>query len=515
MKETRVYSRDFLLLLSILTLIPLAFSSSFYTSFLVPKVVLLYVLAPLLLCSLKITFLPHSNLFICVSTFFAATALSAAFASDPVPAISGSHFNHMGLITLLCIYMGYLGVVYNLWGRRERVEVVMLVVGCVGTVVGFYGVAQYFGIDPFKSSGLGEERLFRAVSTLGHANYLGNYLLYALPLALWAVVSRSGWMRIVLGMGVWAMVVAILLSGTRGAWIGMVVGLGLFVFLQKQVLSELKRYLAVVLIGLLLIVFLSASSLIVDRVKSFRDEGFTGSGRTLLWRDSLRMLPDYLLTGCGPEGYRREFLRYKSRELTLISPDINNESSHNAYLDAFLSFGLVGGLAYLALIGLAFRSLYRSFRVPEKRLAAASVMAALTEVCIHNLFIYDQLATGLYFFSFIGLVQALESVGASSAPDRRLWWMYAVRALAGISLVISGSYAVSLMLADMEARMLVEAVKRNDYRGIVRYGENAVSSLEPTGAYRVLYANALGLYALRPRSERRDQTLCKRAWTLQ
>lgn len=207
------------------------------------------------------------------------------------------------------------------------------------------------------------------------------------------------------------------------------------------------------------------------------------------------MLPDYLLTGCGPEGYRREFLRYKSRELTLISPDINNESSHNAYLDAFLSFGLVGGLAYLALIGLAFRSLYRSFRVPEKRLAATSVMAALAGVCAHNFFIYDQLVTGLYFFSFIGLAQALESVGASSAPDGKLWGAYAVRALAGISLVIFGSYAVSLMLADMEARMLVEAVKRNDYRGIVRYGENAVSGLEPTGAYRVLYANALGLYS--------------------
>lgn len=493
------YNREFVLLLSILTLVPIAFSYSVYTPFLIPKVLLLYLLAPLLLglCSLRGFTVPlRSPLFISVSLFFAAATASSIFAADPLSAIAGSHFNHMGLITLLCIYMVYIGIVCNL--QRVQVESVLLVVACIGSVVGFYGVVQYLGVDPFESSVLGEGRLSRAVSTLGHADYLGNYLLYTLPLALWVVVSRSGWVRIVLSLGVWAMITAILLSGTRGAWIGLVVSLSLFGFLQRQAIAGLgKRYLAVTGGGLLLLVLLilllsPAGSLVVERTRSFINEGMTGSGRMLLWKDSFRMLPDYLLTGCGPEGYRREFLRYKSRELTLISPDINNESSHNSYLDAFLSFGIVGGLAYLVLILLAFRTLYRCLDKPEKQQAAA-LMAALAGVCTHNLFIYDQLVTGLYFFSFIGLVEVLGS--NVSAQDRRRWWGYAVSLLAGILLLVFGGYALSLLLADIESKMLVEAVKRSDYCSIVRHGGNAVSSLEPTGAYRMLYANALGLYS--------------------
>lgn len=500
--KQNIYSHNFLLLLSILTLIPLAFSYSVYAPFLIPKVVLLYLLAPLYLASVKNTFslLPlRSPLFKAVSAFFAAAIFSSISAPDPISAVAGSHFNHMGLITLLCIYMVYIGIACSLWGQRVQVERIMLVVGCVGSVVGVYGVAQYLGIDPFGSSILWEGKLSRAVSTLGHANYLGNYLLYTLPLALWVVITRSGWVRIVLSLGAWAMVTAILLSGTRGAWIGLVVVLSLFGILQRQVIAGLgKRYLVAAggffLLLLLVLLLSSAGRLIVERVESFRSEGMTGSGRTLLWKDSFRMLPDYLLTGCGPEGYRREFLRYKSRQLALISPDINNESSHNTYLDAFLSFGLLGGLAYLTLIVLAFRALYRCLHKPEKQLAAA-LIASLAGVCTHNLFIYDQLVTGLYFFSFIALAQVLDSAGQTPAQKSGRWWTYTVSALAGISLLVSGSYALSLLLADMEARMLVEAVKRSDYSAIVRHGENASSSLEPTGAYRMLYANALGLYS--------------------
>src|SRR6185295_17903211 len=89
---------------------------------------------------------------------------------------------------------------------------------------------------------------------------------------------------------------------------------------------------------------------ILVRARSFVSEGYSGAGRTLLWRDSLKMVVDFPAVGCGPEAFRKAFLPYKSRELGRFAPDTNNESSHSSYIDAAVSFGLPGAILYIAII---------------------------------------------------------------------------------------------------------------------------------------------------------------------
>src|ERR1044072_6032507 len=222
---------------------------------------------------------------------------------------------------------------------------------------------------------------------------------------------------------------AIVISGTRGAWLGLLIGAVVFCGLEfapkRQSLFKQKKKVWVYL-GILVVLALSAfwiasssrySNTAWVRLLAIKEENFSGSGRTLLWRDSLKMVPRYALVGCGAEGYRKAFLAYRSKELAQLAPQINNESPHNAYLDALISSGLVGGLAYLLLV---FSSLFLLIRARRQtkdeklKIFASGLIAAIVAVAVHNFFIFDQITTGFYFFAFAALAQVVFNIASKS-----------------------------------------------------------------------------------------------------
>src|SRR5262249_1102606 len=222
---------------------------------------------------------------------------------------------------------------------------------------------------------VGSESVVRPIGTLGHADYLSNFLLYTAPLASGLAVAARGRTRRFATVAAAVSTAAIIFSGTRRAWVGLIVAGLVFSsgLLLRSGKSEASRgRLLRVAVGCLVIALSgwliasnSASRNIATRARLLVTEGFTGSGRTLLWRDSLRMVPAFVLTGCGPEAFRNAFLAYKSRDLASFAPDVNNESSHNSYLDAAISFGLPGAILYVAIIV----STLLLFRRARKRVA--------------------------------------------------------------------------------------------------------------------------------------------------
>jgi putative inorganic carbon (HCO3(-)) transporter len=236
-----------------------------------------------------------------------------------------------------------------------------------GFLAAAYGMAQSFGIEPFVSRNLytfasPEGPLVRVSGTLGHSNYLGDFLLYTTPVTLGLALAERGWPRLLTVAGVALSVGAIVFSGTRGAWIGIVAGGVNFAVLEfKSGAATVVRSRPVALATALLlalsvaviVVVSPASRSVRERAKALISEGASSSGRMLLWRDSLRMVPSFSLVGCGPEGFRKAFLAFKSNELARLSPKANNESPHSAYLEALISHGIAGAVLYSAMICLA------------------------------------------------------------------------------------------------------------------------------------------------------------------
>jgi len=455
-------------------------------------------------------------------------ACSSLLATNQQVALFGSFENQMGFLTRGSFLLCSLGLLVGIGRSQQRLETVIWSLALTGLAVGAYGVAQFFGLEPFVSSKLytsstSDGALIRIASTIGHADYLGNFLLYsAFPGLALAIISRGQARRIALAAAL-LILAATLCSGTRGAWLGLIVGLVVFVVsltggAVKSPLSRRLRNSTLVIVIVLIIGcgLLAASSRasrnIIVRLRSTLSEGMTGSGRTLLWRDAIKMVPQYALIGCGPEGFRTAFLPYKSKELGKLAPQTNNESSHNSYLDAAICFGLPGLVLYVAVIASSMRLLIGTYRrAPNSRLRVigAALFASLTAVSIHNIFIFDQIPTGFYFFGFAGLAQvvhriALSDDAASGAEyplrvrSRSKWLLRASVATIGVALT-GGSlwYGIELVKGDREIKGALAAAEIGDLQKVTRLGGRAADRYEPSSAYDFLFAQALAACAER------------------
>ncbi|HWN98800.1 MAG TPA: O-antigen ligase family protein [Blastocatellia bacterium] len=366
--------------------------------------------------------------------------------------------------------------------------------------------------------------MIRVCSSLGHSNYLGNFLLYTTPLTLGLAFASKDTGRLLAGMAVLLSVAAIVFSGSRGAWLGIIIGIGVFATLElkagagREILAN-KRRLA--LVSAAAVVALAVAGFMISRSPSFRSvserartlmtEGLSSSGRVVLWRDSIRMIPRYALIGCGPEGFRKALLAYKSVELAALSPKANNESPHNAYLEAAISYGLLGAALYVLIIAYAIVLLWRARRNATsgtRRIVATGVIASFIAVLVHNFFIFDQIATGVYFFAFIAVAFVLPGTIGTKRPqdnvvERKVkphprksgstirWRSLAVNSLAGVVVASSVWYCFGLFRAELAYKKLFDPLHPLDYQGMLQEGVDITNSPLPTGAYDFLYAGAL------------------------
>jgi O-antigen ligase len=417
-----------------------------------------------------------------------------------------------------------------------------------GLCAATYAFAQFFGRDLFLPSSLYTfnamgETVVRPIGTLGHADYLGNFLLYTTPLCVGFALNSSGRSRRFGMVAAAVSTAAITFSGTRGAWLGLIVGGGVFVALElprksspqakwlRPIALRVAIACAVVLLSVLLIASNPASRNMIVRARMFMTEGFTGAGRTLLWRDSLRMVPDSAINGCGPEGFRKAFLAYKSKELARFAPDINNESSHNSYLDASISFGLPGAGLYAAIIVSTFSLLSRARRRVNQRrkIIISGLLSSFAAVTVHNFFIFDQIPTGLYFFGFLALACAGANVEERSEEhnderhpsklnrkkDARLATVprkkpaVCVIAVSGVVLLVSASYSFTAMNADKQLNKAFVAANQGNLDQVLSGVNGTATCFDPTGDRAFVAARALTLcaervQALRESSQRID-----------
>jgi O-antigen ligase len=546
---SRVNSGDalFVLSLALLVVVPLTFSNAVYTKYSLPKFVVLLVGASALLLLLAqrpaLSLLKSvivksdsgSRLAGVVCFYFLAVAVSTLFGVAPVASLFGSHFNHMGLITRGCFFIFFVALSTAIGASESRLRNTLWVIAATGFLVAAYAVAQSFGIEPFVRRSLYtfptvEGSIVRVCASLGHADYLGNFLCYTTLLTGGLAVATRRWLRMFAVAATGLSIIAIAFTGTRGAWVGMIAGIAAFVFfglkdgVARQILKRSPRSAIVAVIAsavllLSLFVISPASRSVTQRLRELMSEGTSASGRNLLWRDSLKMVPSYALVGTGPEGFRKALLAFKSEELAKLNPLGNNESSHNSYLDTLISHGVAGAALYIAMIVLSLMLLIRARRQPKAenwRFIITGLISSFIAALVHNIFIYDQISTGLYFFAFLAIIVAVSNVfGASSAaadgsqpqsdpakvkaagPKResassssRKWSRWVQTAAALACLVAAIWYSAGLIESDAAYNDLFDSSHPVDLNRLASLGERVTGAPDPTRQYDFLFAHA-------------------------
>lgn len=273
----------------------------------------------------------------------------------------------------------YLLLAFYCLRARQDVARLLLALFASGFIVALQGLVQYF---LFRHTIAPDPDGVRRVHALfGSANNVGLFFDYSLPIGLALLISgrrevfgflKTSGVRIALGIALIPMLLVLYLSQSGGAWVAIACAT-LFIVLFSL---PTRRMFWLSCLGLLLVALVGGFVLrhyIIDflnRHLSF-DGVSTFTKRLYLWESALRMIRDRPLFGFGLDNWlcyysantecvnpamnlHHYWVLYipGTHTLTGLSDEPNLSHPHNIFLHVWVSMGVFGLLAFLAVLTL-------------------------------------------------------------------------------------------------------------------------------------------------------------------
>lgn len=343
-----------------------------------------------------------------------AGLLAVAYATS----LAGVNFYHSfwstfdrgdGLLTLTIVVAFFYLVLLS--AGKDFVNKFLKAVSLVGSLVATHALLQWIEITSgINLPGIDLTR-GRLGGTLGNAAFLASYLgmtAFATLAVARTVLANTVWKKLAYVSAILQFIV-IFLTATRGSIVSLLaVGFITLVYLSAKgsgrVLQGSRLGLgALILLGILFVVFrspLSQSSFEpIRRVASISLADETVSSRVFLAKHLGKAIFDHPLTGYGSEHVVTVFNREYQPSAIL---EQWFDRSHNAFIDYFLQYGIVGGLLYVLLIIFGLVLAWKVY----KRGQVWGVYAGLAILMygLQNLFVFDTAVTLWLLFVLIALV---------------------------------------------------------------------------------------------------------------
>jgi O-antigen ligase len=373
----------------------------------------------------------------------ASLTVSTALSTQPGLSLMGTNWREFGMVPQAAALL----FAWSVAGCPGSARVVLRGVAISGAAAGAYGIAQYFGWDPFLPAaayhiGEGIWTIVRPPGTMGYVSYFATWLAVSafLSLALETMETVAAW-RWTARAAAAICAVAMVLTGTRAAILGLAAGALVWLYLRGFHLTR-RMMAGAAVVALLGIAFYFSPPgwNLRSRTRWFTEDRL-GGGRPELWRDTLQMARRRLATGYGPETFTAEFARFESPELAAAYPDFEYESPHNMFLDALAAQGIPGCAALVALCAAGLVAAFRTRNAESPFLAAA-----LTAGLVSQQFTGLTIPTAVIVYTTIGLVSGGARVGLPS-PEHKTARRTSMAALAALALALIYC-ALRLTVAD-------------------------------------------------------------------
>ncbi|HUY05347.1 MAG TPA: O-antigen ligase family protein [Candidatus Paceibacterota bacterium] len=251
----------------------------------------------------------------------------------------------------------------------------------------------------------------RIDATFGNSAYLAIYFLFNVCIAAWlALTERRAWLK-------WSLIalaaleaVLIFFTETRGTELGLVIGLSLAALLTALTAGKRARRGAALALALIVV---AAGSFYLARNSSFVQKSDVlsriatisvadGQVRFTIWHMALEGVAERPVVGWGQEGFNYVFNKFYDPSLYQQEPWFDR--AHDAFIDWLTAGGVPAFLLYLSLFGTALALLWR--RSELSRAERIALTAALVGYAIHNLFVFDNLYSYIYFFAILALIDS-------------------------------------------------------------------------------------------------------------
>lgn len=418
MKGLNAVLRNLLLaLIFAIPFIPFIVSGSMFFPFITGKNFTFRILTEILFAGWLILLFNHpeyrprfTKITIAVLSLLGILALATVFGENPYRSF-WSNFERMeGLITHIHLAAYFLVAssiitTEKLWRRFFQVSLI----ASVG--IFFYVVAQISGSVQINQGAT------RVDATLGNATYLAVYVLFHVFFALYFLLTtREKWLKWAYGLIALANAFALYKTGTRGTILGLIGGVFLFsLILAWRGKGQIRKISAGAVIAVLVLIggfvavkdsaFIQQSPTL-SRFASISATDTTTESRFLIWNMSLQGFKEHPLLGWGPENYNLVFDKYYNPKMWRQEPWFDR--SHNVFFDWLINAGVLGLAAYLSLFGLVLWYVWRS---KEELVIKSLITALLAGYFVHNIFVFDNLISYIFFFSILAWVNAVYAHG--------------------------------------------------------------------------------------------------------
>lgn len=332
-----------------------------------------------------------------------------------------SNYERMeGWVTLLhfSMYFIVLGSVLTtekLWNYFFNTALV------AAAIMSLYALAQASGVYDISQG-----TNWRVDGRLGNSSYLGVYMLFHIFIAAWLFIrTKSMNVKFVYG-GLTALFIYILTqTGTRGTVYGLIGG-SILSFLYLAIMAPKGAVIKKWALGGFLAVVL-----LVGGVWSIRDTEFVKSnpaldrfaGTTLaegnirftVWQMAMEGVKERPIFGWGQENFSYVFNKYYDPALYGAEPWYDR--THNIFMDWLIAGGVLGLLAYLTvLVSGLWYSVLQPFYVRFKNgvethihftvYEQALILGLLAAYMFHNLFVFDNLASWIFYAVVLALIHS-------------------------------------------------------------------------------------------------------------
>lgn len=252
----------------------------------------------------------------------------------------------------------------------------------------------------------------RVTASFGNAIYLAIYLLFNTFIAGWlAFTEKQSWLKgCLLALAVLSSIF-IFFTQTRGTILALIGALTLAALLTLFTAGTHGRRIAAG--GLAMIVFLVGGFIAIRDSEMVRQNDLwnriahtslaDGSTRFTLWGMAFEGALERPIVGWGQEGFNYVFNKYYKPSLFAQEPWFDR--AHNAFVDWLSAGGFPAFILYLSLFIVAIVTLWRSMLPRAERIALTCVIAGYA---FHNLFVFDNLYSYVYFFAVLAVINAYD-----------------------------------------------------------------------------------------------------------
>lgn len=292
-------------------------------------------------------------------------------------------------------------------------------------IMSIYSIVQLAGGITINQGGT------RVDGTLGNATYLAVFMLINFFISLFLVgriyqepegkFPKWVWYALY-GVAMIMQIVPLYYTATRGAILGLIGGV-ILAALYFAIFGKTQKLLRKISIGVLIAVILLCggfmairktnfvmSSPVLNRFGTLSVEEVSKQGRRFIWPMALKGVAENPVLGWGQENFLLVFGKYYDPRMYNQEPWFDR--AHSIVLDWLVAGGVLGLLGYLALFAAIVHYILKSknFSLVDR----AILLGFLAAYFFQNLFVFDNLVSYVYFFSFLAFVHAITTEGKSA-----------------------------------------------------------------------------------------------------